>query len=95
MPSHCNAALSSYPELNCDGVAPPLYTGIDVGFSNFCLNKEITFKFLDDVLGELADMTPGPVSAHRRRRSEEDDAGGVRVVHGTRDRRSSRSMGRP
>ena len=60
MPSHCNAALSSYPELNCDGVAPPLYTGIDVGFSNFCLNKEITFKFLDDVLGELADMTPGP-----------------------------------
>ena len=60
MPSHCNAALSSYPELNCDGVAPALYTGIDVGFSNFCLNKEITFKFLDDVLGELADMTPGP-----------------------------------
>jgi hexosaminidase len=60
MPSHCNAALSSYAELNCDGVAPPLYTGIDVGFSNFCLDKEITFKFLDDVLGELAAMTPGP-----------------------------------
>src|SRR5262249_7831416 len=54
MPSHCNAALSSYPELNCNGVAPPSYTGIDVGFSNFCFDKEITFKFLDDVLGELA-----------------------------------------
>jgi hexosaminidase len=26
MPSHINAALSSYPELNCDGVAPPLYS---------------------------------------------------------------------
>ncbi len=60
MPSHCNAALASYPELNCDGVAPPLYTGIDVGFSNFCFEKEITFKFLDDVIRELAAMTPGP-----------------------------------
>ena len=29
MPGHINAALSSYPELNCDGVAPPLYTGIE------------------------------------------------------------------
>ncbi len=60
MPSHCNAALASYPELTCDGVAPPLYTGIDVGFSNFCFEKDITFKFLDDVIRELAAMTPGP-----------------------------------
>jgi hexosaminidase len=60
MPSHCNAALASYPELNCDGVAPPLYTGIEVGFSNFCFEKEITFKFIDDVIRELAAMTPGP-----------------------------------
>jgi len=28
MPGHTNAALSSYPELNCDGVAPPPYTDI-------------------------------------------------------------------
>jgi hexosaminidase len=27
MPGHTNAALASYPELNCDGVARPLYTG--------------------------------------------------------------------
>jgi hexosaminidase len=60
MPSHCNAALASYPELNCDRKAPPLYTGIEVGFSNFCFDKPITFKFLDDVLRELAAMTPGP-----------------------------------
>ena len=60
MPSHCNAALASYPELNCDGKAPALYTGIDVGFSNFCFEKPITFRFLDDVLRELAAMTPGP-----------------------------------
>jgi hexosaminidase len=60
MPSHCNAALASYPALNCDGKAPALYTGIDVGFSNFCFDKAITYKFLDDVIRELAAMTPGP-----------------------------------
>ena len=60
MPSHINAALASYPDLNCNGVAPPLYTGIDVGFSAFCVDKEITYKFIDDVVREIAAMTPGP-----------------------------------
>jgi hexosaminidase len=60
MPSHCNAALASYPQLNCDGKAPALYTGIDVGFSNFCFDKPLTYRFLDDVIRELAAMTPGP-----------------------------------
>lgn len=59
MPSHCNAALASYPQLNCDGKAPAAYTGIEVGFSNFCFDKPITFRFLDDVIRELAAMTPG------------------------------------
>jgi hexosaminidase len=59
MPGHTNAALASYAELNCDGVAPPLYTGTDVGFSSFCVGKEITYKFLDDVIRELARLTPG------------------------------------
>jgi len=30
MPGHTNAALASYGELNCDGEAPPLYTGTGV-----------------------------------------------------------------
>jgi hexosaminidase len=59
-PSHTNAALSSYPELNCDGVAPPVYTGENVGFSSLCVRKTVTYKFLDDVVGELAALTPGP-----------------------------------
>ena len=40
MPGHTNAALASYAELNCDGVAPPLYTGTSVGFSSLCIDKE-------------------------------------------------------
>jgi hexosaminidase len=60
MPGHVNAALASYAELNCDELAPPLYTGTDVGFSSLCATKEITYKFIDDVVGELAALTPGP-----------------------------------
>ncbi|WP_395570832.1 beta-N-acetylhexosaminidase [Streptomyces sp. BK79] len=59
MPGHTNAALASYAELNCDGVAPPLYTGIKVGFSSLCVGKEITYDFVDDVVREIAALTPG------------------------------------
>ncbi|MGV9250885.1 beta-N-acetylhexosaminidase [Streptomyces sp. NPDC003697] len=59
MPGHTNAALSSYAELNCDGVAPPLYTGTSVGFSSLCVDKEVTYDFVDDVVRELAALTPG------------------------------------
>ena len=60
MPGHTNAALASYAELNCDGKARPLYTGIEVGFSALCVDKEITYKFIDDVVREISALTPGP-----------------------------------
>ncbi|PSR09889.1 MAG: beta-N-acetylhexosaminidase [Bacteroidetes bacterium] len=60
MPGHTNAALASYPELNCNGIAPPLYTGTEVGFSTLCTDQEITYQFIDDVVRELAALTPGP-----------------------------------
>ncbi|SNR77750.1 family 20 glycosylhydrolase [Lutibacter flavus] len=60
MPGHTNAALASYPELNCDNIAPKLYTGTKVGFSTLCTGKEITYKFIDDVVRELVELTPGP-----------------------------------
>ncbi|UOB17170.1 beta-N-acetylhexosaminidase [Abyssalbus ytuae] len=60
MPGHTNAALSSYAELNCDGKAPEMYTKMKVGFSTLCTDKDITYKFLDDVIGEIASITPGP-----------------------------------
>jgi hexosaminidase len=59
-PGHTNAALASYAELNCDGVAPPLYTGTEVGFSSLCVRKEITYRFLDDVIREITALTPSP-----------------------------------
>lgn len=59
MPGHTNAALASYAELNCDGKAPPLYTGTEVGFSSLCAGKAVTYDFVNDVIRELAALTPG------------------------------------
>jgi hexosaminidase len=58
MPGHTNAALSSYPELTCDGEATPLFTGIEVGFSALCVDSDDTYRFIDDVVREIGAMTP-------------------------------------
>jgi hexosaminidase len=60
LPGHTNAALASYAELNCNGKATELYTGIEVGFSTLCVDKEETYEFVDDVIREISEMTPGP-----------------------------------
>ncbi|MEO1076626.1 MAG: family 20 glycosylhydrolase [Bacteroidota bacterium] len=59
LPGHTNAALASYAELNCDGVAPPLYTGTSVGFSTVCVEREATYRFVTDVVRTLAEASPG------------------------------------
>ncbi|MEP6846903.1 MAG: beta-N-acetylhexosaminidase [Panacibacter sp.] len=43
-----------------DDTAINLYTGTEVGFSSLRTHKPITYKFIDDVIGELAAITPGP-----------------------------------
>lgn len=74
MPGHINAALVSYRELlpgpairREPASAQPnrptpgvVHKGIEVGFSTLDYSKEITFKFVNDVLREMAEMTPGP-----------------------------------
>ena len=60
MPGHTNAALASVPELNVDGVSPPLYTGKQVGFSSLRMHLPTTARFVQDVVRTLADITPGP-----------------------------------
>ena len=60
MPGHTNAALASYPELNPDNKAKELYTGTNVGFSTLDTKSKITYKFIDDVVREISEITPGP-----------------------------------
>jgi hexosaminidase len=60
MPSHTNAALVAYPALSCSKRRPGLYPGTDVGFSSFCVDSEATYALVDDIVREIAAITPGP-----------------------------------
>jgi hexosaminidase len=85
MPGHTNAALSAYAELNCSGTAPAAYTGIEVGFSALCPSRDTTYAFIDDVVREIAALTPGAwfhIGGDEVRTLERDAyAGFVRRVH--------------
>jgi hexosaminidase len=68
MPAHTHSAIAAYPELGCSRATPApnpnarpgLYAGIRVGFSALCHDKPVVHRFVDDVVRELAAMTPGP-----------------------------------
>ncbi|WP_422860467.1 family 20 glycosylhydrolase [Flagellimonas sp. S174] len=60
MPGHTNAASLSYPFLNGTGKPLKSYTGTRVGFSSFDTRKDTVYSFLDDVIREIAAITPGP-----------------------------------
>ena len=62
LPGHMQAALASYPELGCKGSLPQPYEVWTIwGVSKQVLNvgSEKTMQFLEDVLGEVADLFPG------------------------------------
>ncbi len=59
MPGHTNAALASVPALTCDGRARATYTGIRGGFSTLCVDSTATYRIIDDVVREVAALTPG------------------------------------
>lgn len=58
MPGHTNAASVSYPFLNGNGKTLELYTGTRVGFSTFDTRKDSVYAFIDDVVGEIAALSP-------------------------------------
>lgn len=70
LPGHTNAAIAAYPQLGCSRPTPSIYgtgtqptgvyTGIRVGWSTLCPEKAVTWRFVNDVVRELAAMTPGP-----------------------------------
>ena len=59
LPGHTNAALVDYPALNGGPKQPAPYTGVEVGFSTLDIHNGLTYEFVDDVIGELAALTPG------------------------------------
>jgi hexosaminidase len=59
VPGHTNAALLAYPELG-DGTAPAPEIGIHSPGRSLNVSAPAVLRFLDDVVGELAALTPGP-----------------------------------
>ena len=60
MPGHTNAASLAYPLLDGTGKTIKPYTGMRVGFSSFNTRDEAVYAFIDDVVREIAELTPGP-----------------------------------
>lgn len=50
MPSHSDEVLTAYPELSC--------TGEPYKHSDFCIGKDKTFEFLENVLNEIMEIFP-------------------------------------
>jgi hexosaminidase len=60
MPGHFTAALASYGELNCDGTAPPVDMSTGTLSNSICTTATIAKTFIDNVISQLAALTPGP-----------------------------------
>lgn len=60
MPGHTHAALTAYPELTCDGVAPGPHTLMAGGGSSLCPTSGEAERLAEDVIRQLAALAPGP-----------------------------------
>ena len=61
LPGHTNAASLSYPFLhdaNGRAKTPRVRTDMLVGYSSFDVRKDTVYTFLDDVIGEIAAISP-------------------------------------
>ncbi len=59
-PGHAVAALASYPWLGCTGERFNVRETWDIDDRVFCLGKESTFTFMENVLSEIIDLFPSP-----------------------------------
>ena len=57
MPGHTTPSIVVYPDLGCDGVAPPQEKG-RTNTNVYCAGKDTTFDFLEDVLDETMELFP-------------------------------------
>lgn len=58
--SSMNIGTVDFDILDGDPQPAELYTGIEVGFSTLATNKELTYQFIDDVVREISEISPGP-----------------------------------
>lgn len=58
LPGHMLAALAAYPELGCTGGPYDVWGKWGVSEDVLCAGNDLSYAFLDDVLGEVADLFP-------------------------------------
>lgn len=59
MPGHAEAALASYPYLGCRQTGYVTLSVWGIIPEVFCMGRESTFKFFEDVLDEICEIFPG------------------------------------
>lgn len=59
-PGHAVAALASYPWLSCTGEPYEVRQTWDIDDRVFCIGRERTFRFIEEVLDEVLELFPGP-----------------------------------
>ena len=58
LPGHMLGALKAYPELGCTGGPYEVWQQWGVSEDVLCAGNDSTYVFIDDVLGEIADLFP-------------------------------------
>jgi len=58
MPGHARAAIAAYPELSCRKERLSVWTEWGICPDVFCPGSEETFRFIENVLGEVAGLFP-------------------------------------
>ena len=106
IPGHTLSALASYPELGCTGGPYEVYCKWDLAPTDaLCVGNLETYRFLDDVFGELCDIFPsqlihiGGDECPKERWMEcsrcqalADSLGFVSDAHGTREAKLQNHM---
>ncbi|MDE6832149.1 MAG: family 20 glycosylhydrolase, partial [Muribaculaceae bacterium] len=60
LPGHMMAAMASYPELGCTGGPYEVWRAWGVNDGVLCPGKDVTMKFIEDILSEVAEIFPAP-----------------------------------
>ena len=58
IPGHASAAIAAYPALSCTGAEIAVKESFGIHEEVFCPGKEVTYRFLADVIGEIMDIFP-------------------------------------
>ncbi|MHA2290168.1 MAG: beta-N-acetylhexosaminidase, partial [Promethearchaeota archaeon] len=61
LPGHSKAALAAYPEFSCTGGPFEVSTTFGIKKDVFCVGKDSTFEFLNDVLDEIISLFPSDI----------------------------------